>query len=180
MPDPSIIMNYYPHQLSGGMRQRALIAMAISCRPSLLIADEPTTALDVTVQMQILGLIGRIKEEFATSLLLITHDFGIVAEICDRVYVMYAGKIVEGADVFALYENARHPYTRGLLECLLSPKEYKETLPTIGGFVPDLANPPSGCRFHPRCPHVRPICSEKEPPVLEVEPGHSVFCWLYT
>jgi len=179
MPTPSTIFGHYPHQLSGGMRQRALIAMALSCKPSLLIADEPTTALDVTVQMQILDLIRRTKDELSTSLLLITHDFGIVAEICDRVYVMYAGKIVETADVIALYENPKHPYTIGLLGCVLSPKEYKETLPTIGGFVPDLANPPTGCRFHPRCPHARSVCRQEEPQPIETEPRHKVSCWLY-
>jgi len=179
IPTPSSVFGYYPHQLSGGMRQRALLAMALSCKPSLLIADEPTTALDVTIQMQILDLIRRVRDELSTSLLMITHDFGIVAEICDRVYVMYAGKIVETADVIALYENPKHPYTGGLLECVLSPKEYKESLPTIGGFVPDLANPPTGCRFHPRCPHLKPICIQKEPPAVEVEPRHKVSCWLY-
>ena len=178
MPNPSNIFDYYPHQLSGGMRQRALIAMALSCKPSLLIADEPTTALDVTVQMQILDLIKKIKNELATSLLLITHDFGIVSEICDRVYVMYAGKIVESGDVFTLYENPKHPYTSGLMGCVLSPREYKEVLPTIGGFVPNLADPPPGCRFHPRCPHAMPICN-KEPPPIEIERQHMAACWLY-
>jgi oligopeptide/dipeptide ABC transporter ATP-binding protein len=180
MPNPSDIYEYYPHQLSGGMRQRALIAMALSCKPSLLIADEPTTALDVTVQMQILDLIRDIREELAASLLMITHDFGIVSEICDRVYVMYAGKIVENADILDLYENPKHPYTVGLLGCVLSPTEYKKILPTIGGFVPNLANPPIGCRFQPRCQHAKPICSEKEPPLVETEAGHGVSCWLYT
>jgi oligopeptide/dipeptide ABC transporter ATP-binding protein len=179
MPTPSNTYEAYPHQLSGGMRQRVLIAMAVSCRPSILIADEPTTALDVTIQMQILDLIKKIKEELGTSLMLITHDFGIVAEICDRTNVMYAGKIVESADVVALYENAKHPYTSGLLECVLSPKEFKEKLPTIGGFVPDLANPPLGCRFHPRCLQAKPLCSQKGPPTIEIEPGHTVSCWLH-
>jgi len=179
MPNPARVSRFFPHQISGGMKQRAMIAMALSCRPSLLIADEPTTALDVTVQMQILDLIKKIKDDLATSLLLITHDFGIVAEICDRVYVMYAGKIVENADAVTLYERPKHPYTYGLLECVSGMQGSQENLPTIPGFVPDLVDFRPGCRFQPRCSRAKPICGQKEPPPVAIEPHHTVFCWLH-
>lgn len=179
IPDPEKVYDYYPHQLSGGMRQRALIAMALSCNPSLLIADEPTTALDVTIQRQILNLIQKIRNEFGTSLLLITHDLGIVAEVVDRVYVMYIGKIMEHANVFSLYEKPKHPYTKGLLKAVLSIDEFKEKLVTIGGMIPDPLNPPLGCKFHPRCPEAIYICKRQEPPMMEIEDNHFVSCWLY-
>jgi oligopeptide/dipeptide ABC transporter ATP-binding protein len=179
VPSPEKVINYYPHQLSGGMRQRVLIAMAMSCHPSLLIMDEPTTALDVTVQAQILRLIKTIRKDFSSSVLMITHDLGIVAEVCDRVYVMYAGKIVESADVHAIIQRPRHPYTVGLLNSVLRIDQYKEILPAITGVVPDLINPPLGCRFHPRCQSVMDICREEHPPTFMVEPGHFVNCWLY-
>ncbi len=177
MPSPSEVANYYPHMLSGGMRQRVIIAIALSCNPSLLIADEPTTALDVTVQAQIMNLMSDLIREHGTSLLLITHDLGIVAELCERVYVMYAGKIVESADVFELFEKALHPYTQGLLKCVLSIDEFKEELVTIEGTVPSLINPPSGCRFHPRCTQARTICRQQEPSFIEIEPRHYLACW---
>jgi peptide/nickel transport system ATP-binding protein/oligopeptide transport system ATP-binding protein len=179
IPSAEQIIDYYPFQLSGGMRQRILIAMAISCNPVLLIADEPTTALDVTVQMQILHLIKRLVAEKGISLLLITHDLGIVADTCDRVFVMYAGKIVESADISDIYYNPKHPYTKGLLEGVLSIDEFKAELKTIGGFVPDLVDPPNGCRFQPRCPYAKPVCSQEEPPFKQVELQQFTACWLY-
>jgi oligopeptide/dipeptide ABC transporter ATP-binding protein len=179
IPSPSTVKNYYPHQLSGGMRQRILIAMAISCNPSLLIADEPTTALDVTVQAQILILIRNLVKELNASLLLITHDLGLVAEICDTVYVMYAGKIVEYGDVYSVLEAPRHPYSVGLLKSVLSIDEFKKELSTIEGVVPNLVNPPSGCRFHPRCPHAMEICHKKEPPRLDPSEKQGVSCFLF-
>ncbi|MGH7844873.1 MAG: ABC transporter ATP-binding protein [Candidatus Binatia bacterium] len=179
IPDPERVSRQYPHELSGGMRQRVLIAIAIVNNPNLLIADEPTTALDVTVQRQILWLLKSIRETKQTALLLITHDLGIVAEMCDRVYVMYAGKIVETADVFSLFEEPLHPYTQGLIRSALSIAEFRPTLTTIEGTVPDLSRPPPGCRFHPRCPHVMDVCKEKEPALQELKSGHSTSCWLY-
>jgi peptide/nickel transport system ATP-binding protein/oligopeptide transport system ATP-binding protein len=179
LPSPTKIAQYYPHQLSGGMRQRVMIAMAISCNPSLLIADEPTTFLDVTIQAQILNLLKELVKTLGVSLLMITHDLGIVAEICDKVYVMYCGKIVESADVFSIYDNCKHPYTIGLLNSVLSIDEFKVKITAIKGSVPGLINPPSGCRFHPRCEKRLAICSEKEPMDIEIEPGHMVSCWLY-
>ena len=179
MPNPSMLYDNYAHKLSGGMRQRIMIAIALICNPSLIIADEPTTALDVTIQLQILELIKKIREKDACSLLLITHDMGIVAEICDRVYIMYVGKIVESADVFALYENPKHPYTVGLLKSVLSIENFYEKLPTIAGFIPEIVNSPLGCKFHTRCPQAKPICRQQEPSPIEIDPGHTVSCWLY-
>lgn len=179
IPSASEVANYYPHQLSGGMKQRVIIAIALSCNPSLVIADEPTTSLDVTIQAQVLDLIKDLSKRHGTSLLLITHDLGIIADVCDKVYVMYAGKVVESGDVFAIYETHKHPYTTGLLESVLSIDEFKETLVTIDGMVPDLVNPPAGCRFHPRCHESKTICSRQEPPPVEIEPQHWVRCWLY-
>jgi oligopeptide/dipeptide ABC transporter ATP-binding protein len=179
LPSPSRVARSYPHQLSGGMRQRVLIAIALSRGPSLIIADEPTTALDVTVQAQVLDLIKSLLEESHRSMLLITHDLGIVAEMCDRVYVMYGGRIVENADVFTLYERALHPYTTSLLKCVLTINEMKTRLIGIDGTVPDLVNPHSGCRFHPRCPEAKEVCLKTDPPNVEIEPGHMVSCWLY-
>ncbi len=179
IPSPAEVADQYPHQLSGGMRQRVLLAIAISSSPSLIIADEPTSALDVTTQLQITVLLKEIIREFDSSLLLITHDMGIVAEICDRVYVMYAGKIVEHADVYALFQHPAHPYTSGLLKAVLSIDEPRKTLATIEGMVPSLIDPPTGCRFHPRCPLAEEVCRDSEPATTEVERGHWVSCWLY-
>lgn len=178
LPSPANTTDSYSFQLSGGMCQRTVIAIALSGHPSLLIADEPTTALDVTVQLQILNLLRQLKNELKMSILLITHDLGIVAELCDRVYVMYAGKIVEHANVFSLFEKPLHPYTAGLLGSVLSIDEFMDNLTSIRGDVPDLIKPPSGCRFHPRCQHCKAVCSMKEPPMIEIERGHFVSCWL--
>lgn len=173
------IAECYPIELSGGMRQRVLIAIAISCNPDLLIADEPTTALDVTVQAQVLDLLKGVVENSGTSMLLITHDLGIVAETCDKVYVMYAGKIVEYGDVFQIFENNKHPYTQGLLKSTLSIDRFEKVLVTLDGTVPNLIDPPQGCNFHPRCFHAKAICREKESELKEIEKGHMVSCWLY-
>jgi len=153
--------------------------MAISCNPELLIADEPTTALDVTVQAQVLELIKQLKREMNMALMLITHDLGIVADTCDRVCVMYAGEIVEEGDVYEIYKEPKHPYTMGLLKSTLSIDEFKENLVTIEGVVPDLTNPPQGCRFHPRCSNVSDRCREAPPPTVEVGKSARVSCWSY-
>jgi len=174
---PSEAAKSYPHQLSGGMRQRIVIATALSCNPLMLIADEPTTALDVTIQAQVLELIQEKVKKSGISLLLITHDLGIVADICDKVYVMYAGKIVEHAPTLSIYKNPKHPYTIGLLESVLSIDEYKQELKGIDGIVPDLITPPKGCSYSPRCPQTQKSCLEQEPPLVEVEAGHWVSCW---
>jgi oligopeptide/dipeptide ABC transporter ATP-binding protein len=179
LPEPEKVFNYFPHQLSGGMRQRILIAMALSCNPSLLIADEPTTALDVTVQAQILQLIKETIKQLGTALLLITHDLGIVADMCDTVYVMYAGKIVESGTVWQIFRHPLHPYTSSLLECVLSIDQFKKEIKTIEGTVPYLINPPSGCRYRTRCPFVMEKCSTEEPPLVEIENGHAVACHLH-
>ncbi len=178
IPEPEKRMRQYPHQLSGGMRQRVMIAQALACRPKLLIADEPTTALDVTVQAQILELIRTLKEETKTAVLLITHDLGMVAEYCERVAVMYAGKIVEKAGVFSLFARPLHPYTRALLGALPRPDARSSRLEAIPGSVPDLIAPPPGCRFHPRCRERIPRCFEEEPHLREIEGGHEVACHL--
>jgi peptide/nickel transport system ATP-binding protein/oligopeptide transport system ATP-binding protein len=180
IPAAERAVDYYPHQMSGGMRQRVMIAAALACHPAIAIADEPTTALDVTVQAQIVDLIKNLKKNLSMSLLLITHDLGIVAELCDQVCVMYAGKIVEAADVYAIYENPKHPYTEGLLRSNLSLNKTTGVLNTIKGMPPDLLNPPVGCRFHPRCPSAMKICSDKEPSFLSVDEHHQVACWLYS
>ena len=180
IPDPERVSKFYPHELSGGMRQRTMIAMALSCNPSLLIADEPTTALDVTVQAQILALLNELKRSFGMSVLFITHDLGIVAGFCDRVNVMYCGKIVEQGDVNNLYEKPLHPYTVGLLNAAYSIDENRNVLSTIRGVVPNLINPPSGCRFHPRCDECMNICKQEEPLLLrQGKPDRSVACYLY-
>lgn len=179
MPSPEKVSKYYPHQLSGGMLQRVMISIALSCNPSLVIADEPTTALDVTVQAQILDLLKELRCKLGMSILLITHDLGVVSELCDKIFVMYAGKVVECGDIIKIFENPRHPYTVGLFESTVSMHEFKKILVTLDGAVPDLVNPPSGCRFHPRCRYAKAICTRKEPPNTEIESNHTVSCWLY-
>ncbi|MFQ6617391.1 MAG: ABC transporter ATP-binding protein [Fidelibacterota bacterium] len=176
IPGPEQRYREYPHQLSGGMRQRVMIAMALSCSPSLLIADEPTTALDVTVQAQILDLIGDLQKRFNMAVIIITHDFGVIAEIADRVEVMYAGKIVESASVSEIFNDPLHPYTLGLLNSIPKLAEKVKRLPVIEGNVPNPAEYPSGCRFHPRCYMRIRECSEVEPPFEEKAENHFVRC----
>jgi oligopeptide/dipeptide ABC transporter ATP-binding protein len=183
VPDPERRAEAYPHELSGGMAQRVMIAMALACVPELLIADEPTTALDVTIQAQILDLMRDLRREMGTSVILITHDLGVVAEMAERVAVMYAGEIVEQTDVNALFDEPLHPYTQGLIGSIPILGEIKEKLDVIPGSVPNLVNLPPGCRFAPRCQarfkYNCAICSEIKPELLEVKPGHFVRCWLY-
>jgi peptide/nickel transport system ATP-binding protein len=180
IPSPETRVQDYPHQMSGGMRQRVMVAMALSCDPRVVIADEPTTALDVTIQAQILNLMNRLKEERAMSLILITHDLGVVAETAQNVAVMYAGRVVEYTDVLALFRNPMHPYTRGLLHSIPMAEQgarRKERLSGIPGQVPSLLQLPSGCRFQDRCPSHLDRCLEEEPELSEPEPGHQVRCW---
>jgi len=178
IPSPEKVADYYPHQLSGGMRQRVLVSMAYSCNPSLLIADEPTSLLDVTIQAQVIQLIRELRDREKTALLLITHDLGVVAELCDRVYVMYAGKIVEFTDGVRIFESPKHPYTQGLLNSVLTIDQFKPDFSFIPGDVPDLAAVPTGCRFRPRCPQATKAC-ERDPRLLEVTPNHKTACWMY-
>ncbi|HSQ40319.1 MAG TPA: ABC transporter ATP-binding protein [Anaerolineales bacterium] len=183
VPDPERRVEAYPHELSGGMAQRVMIAMALACVPELLIADEPTTALDVTIQAQILDLIRDMRKEMNTSVILITHDLGVVAEMAERVAVMYAGEIVEQTDVNTLFDEPMHPYTQGLIGSIPILGEIKERLDVIPGSVPNLVNLPPGCRFAPRCParvkYNLTICTELKPELDEVKMGHKVRCWLY-
>ncbi len=169
----------YPHEFSGGMRQRVGIAMALSCNPELLIADEPTTALDVTIQAQVLELMKRLRQQFSTSMLLITHDLGVVAEVCDQGAIMYAGTIVEYADVNTLFTNPKHPYTRGLFGSIPSLDEEVTRLNPIKGLMPDPTALPSGCKFHPRCPMASEICKTRVPQTTNLGQGHSVHCMIY-
>lgn len=177
MPSAAEIANQYPHELSGGMRQRALIAMSLSCNPRILIADEATTALDVTVQAQVLGLLNDLKSELDASIIIITHDLGVVAETCTQVAVMYAGVVVEYTHTEELFSDPIHPYTTGLLEAIPKLTEKVDKLTQIMGTVPNLINPPTGCRFHPRCEFATEQCSNERPPREEMKPGHWVECW---
>ena len=177
IPNPESIFDQYPHQLSGGMRQRVMIAMAMSLNPKLLIADEPTTALDVTIQAQILDLIRKMNDQSHTSILLITHDLGVVAETCEYVVVMYAGHIVESANVYEIFEHPRHPYTIGLMKSLPDLNEASERLYNIRGSVPALDAYPKGCRFAPRCEYATAECMEKLPELSEIGEGHRVRCF---
>ena len=169
----------YPHQFSGGMKQRIMISMGLSCNPQLLIADEPTTALDVTIQAQILEEMKQIQVETGASILLITHDLGVIGEMADRVAVMYAGNIVEYTAADTLFTTPKHPYTQGLLNCFPEATARKSQLEPIQGIVPNLVHPPTGCRFHPRCKLAMSVCSVRAPALKEVAPGHQVSCWLY-
>ncbi len=179
IPDPERRVDDYPHQLSGGMRQRAMIAMALICHPQILIADEPTTALDVTIQAQILDLLGRLRRELDMAVLLISHDLGVVAGSADRVVVMYAGQVVETAATRTLFAGPRHPYTEGLLASIPRLDERRERLHSIPGSVPPATAWPAGCRFHPRCPYAWDKCRTEEPPLLDTgDDGHSARCWL--
>ena len=182
MPSPETIVRNYPHQMSGGMRQRVMIAMALCCGPKLMLADEPTTALDVTIQAQILELIGRLKKDTGASVILITHDLGVIAEAAEHVAVMYTGQVVECASVESLFSRPLHPYTVGLMESIPkidAARGRDEYLKVIPGMVPSLHNLPQGCTFQDRCPHTMQICREEEPQLKEHLPGHKVHCWLY-
>jgi oligopeptide/dipeptide ABC transporter ATP-binding protein len=172
-------LNDYPHQLSGGMRQRVMIGLALILVPDVVIADEPTTSLDVIVEAQILDLLKALKERLQMTLILISHNLGIVAEMADRLAVMYAGKLVEVAPALDLFDEPLHPYTQGLLASVPNIRLEDEQLRTMGGAPPDLIDPPLGCRFHPRCPHVMERCSQEEPPYEQVRPGRWTMCWLY-
>lgn len=182
IPDPEACVRRYPHELSGGMRQRAMIAMALSCNPEILIADEPTTALDVTIQAQILDLMSKLQEELGMAIILITHDLGVIAEIVKRVIVMYAGKIVEEADTNTIFENPNHPYTQGLLKSIprlgSKAKSRKQRLQEIPGIVPSVYDLPEGCKFSTRCIHTMDICREREPQLQRIGDGHLCSCWL--
>jgi len=178
LPDPERRINQYPHELSGGQAQRVMIAMALACNPELLIADEPTTALDVTIQAQILDLMRELREKINTSIILITHDMGVVAEMVDAVAVMYAGQVVEYADVRSIFAEPKHPYTQGLLASIPVLGEIVDELATIPGTVPSLINPPTGCRFADRCTRRFARCDEP-PPMFDLEGGRQVRCWLY-
>ena len=178
IPDPQRVLKNYPHQLSGGMSQRVMIARAMSCEPDLLIADEPTTALDVTIQAQILELMKKIQQDKGMSILLITHDLGVVAEMCSRVIVMYAGKIVEEAPVEILFANPTHPYTQGLIASVPKLGSGVKVLPSIPGSVPDLSAMPKGCRFAPRCKYATEKCHQEQPELLSVGEKQKCRCWL--
>jgi peptide/nickel transport system ATP-binding protein len=179
LPNPESIVDAYPHELSGGMCQRAMIAMALACKPDLLIADEPTTALDVTIQAQILKLMRGLREKFDTSILVITHDLSVVAQTCDRVAVMYAGNVVEEGPVHDIFKAPKHPYTQGLMKAVPVVGRIKEKLEGIEGTVPSMLLPPSGCRFHPRCSYARDICSTEKPRSIDLGGDHHVSCVLY-
>jgi peptide/nickel transport system ATP-binding protein len=176
IPAPEQRFGEYPHKLSGGMRQRVMIALALACDPDLLVADEPTTALDVTIQAQILALLRRLRQESGMAMLLITHDLGVVAEMADEVIVMYAGRVVERAPVDRLFAAPQHPYTIGLMGSVPRLDDDGGRLAAIEGQVPSPLAPPAGCRFHPRCPFVEPACREAEPPLAPVTAGHAVAC----
>ncbi|PJI08444.1 MULTISPECIES: ABC transporter ATP-binding protein [Clostridium] len=179
IPSPEKRMKQYPHEFSGGMRQRVMIAMAISCKPELLIADEPTTALDVTIQAQILELMKELKDKTNTAIILITHDLGVVANLCSKINVMYGGLIVEKGSARDIFYNAKHPYTWGLLKSIPDPtKDTKEKLVPIEGYPPDLLNPPKGCPFAARCPYTMEVCMQKPVPAFKIGEGHEAACWL--
>ncbi|RYG72173.1 ABC transporter ATP-binding protein [Lentibacillus lipolyticus] len=178
IPNPKEKLSQYPHELSGGMRQRVMISIALACEPSLLVADEPTTALDVTIQAQILDLMKELQTELGMGVIFVTHDMGVVAEIADRVMVMYAGEVVEIADVESIFEDPQHPYTKGLLDSVPDVDGDVQDLNVIQGSMPSLDEEISGCRFHPRCPFATDICKEKEPPLFGVTSNHSSKCWL--
>ena len=179
VPRAEEILECYPHELSGGMRQRAMIAMAVSCNPKLLIADEPTTALDVTIQAQILDIMKDLKKKLNTSIMLITHDLGVIAEMAEYVVVMYAGKVIEEASVFEIFKNPMHPYTEGLMKSKPSLDKDEDRLYSITGQVPNPINMPEECYFCARCPKAIDICKVKQPPIKEITPGHKVACFLY-
>jgi peptide/nickel transport system ATP-binding protein len=176
--DPQRRFKSYPHEISGGMAQRVMIAMALACKPKLLIADEPTTALDVTIQAQILDLMRKLRTETSTAIILITHDMGVIAEMCDMVAVMYAGQIVEHTDVMSIFDEPLHPYAEGLLAAIPVLGVVQEELAVIPGSVPNLIKLPPGCKFAPRCPYAKEVCVQREPQLVEYKPGHKVRCFM--
>ena len=182
IPSPEKTMQRYPHQLSGGMRQRVMIAMSLSCQPEILIADEPTTALDVTVQAQIMSLIKELQTKVGTAMILITHNLGLLAEFASRVMVMYLGRVIEAGTICDIFDRPQHPYTKGLLNAIphigRRSRQNKRRLEEIKGSVPNPLTAPQGCKFHPRCPKAKSICIEKEPNVTQIQGDHSVRCWL--
>ncbi|MDT2600589.1 ABC transporter ATP-binding protein [Enterococcus hulanensis] len=180
IPAPEQRFNEYPHQMSGGMRQRVMIAMALACDPQLLIADEPTTALDVTIQAQILEVLKELRDRLKMGIILITHDLGVVSEVCDRVIVMYTGKVVEQGLIREILDNPKHPYTEGLIAAIPNIQDEKGKLSSIEGMVPQLDNMPQGCSFHPRCPYAMDICKEKRPALTTAENGRKVRCFKYS
>ena len=179
IPDPEARVKNYPHEMSGGMRQRVVISISLANNPKIIIADEPTTNVDVTIQAQLLDLLRELREKYNTTVILITHNMGVVAEMADRVAVMYAGKIVEVGSVFEVFKHPKHPYTQGLLKAVPNPLTRIDRLVHIPGTVPNLINPPPGCRFHPRCQYAMDICKKEEPPPFEVGENHIAYCWLY-
>lgn len=179
LSDAAKVLKKYPHELSGGMRQRVMIAIALACNPSLLIADEPTTALDVTIQAQILDLIDDLKEDMGMGVVMVTHDMGVVAEVADRVMVMYAGNVVETGTVEEIFESPKHPYTKGLLASVPNVDDEEHTLEAIPGSLPNLNEQISGCRFHPRCPFATERCKEEDPPHFQISNHHQSKCWLH-
>jgi len=179
IPNAAERLSDYPHQYSGGMRQRVMIAMGLSCNPEILIADEPTTALDVTIQAQVLDMMNGLKNKFGTSMILITHDLGVVAQVCDKVAIMYAGEIIEAGSLKDIFENTKHPYTKGLFGSIPNLEEEVDRLSPIKGLMPDPTDIPKGCPFHPRCPHAAEVCTTKVPNNTEVNEGHTVRCMIY-
>jgi peptide/nickel transport system ATP-binding protein len=179
IPSGETRIDEYPHQLSGGMRQRVMIAMALACRPELLIADEPTTALDVTIQAQILSLMKKLQQDLGMAIMLITHNLGVVAQMVDRVVVMYAGQVVESGGVERIFDQPAHPYTVGLLGSIPKLNERRDRLQVIEGTVPGARQMPTGCRFHPRCSSAQEVCRQEPPGLIETEPGHEVRCWIW-
>jgi oligopeptide/dipeptide ABC transporter ATP-binding protein len=180
IPAPARVAAGYPHELSGGMQQRAVIASALIRRPRLIVADEPTTALDATVQHQILELLANLRRRIRVSLIMISHDLAVVRNVCDRVYVMYAGQIVEHGPADEIFRHPQHPYARALVDSILDPWAPKRDIPLLPGAPPDMVAPPSGCRFHPRCRHMMDICRKMHPPFVSLERGQAALCWLHT